>query len=214
MTEPLPGRIRGIVLAGGRSRRMGSDKALQEVAGRSLLSRTVARLAPQCREVAVSRHDGRQDGVDAGLAVLRDAVPGQAGPLAGILAGLDWAAGIDPTATHIVTVAVDTPFLPLDFVARLAEAREAASASACCAMSGDRRHPVAALWPVAAREVLRDALLGEGLRRVGQFLDRLGPAVAVWPVDPYDPFYNVNAPDDVARAEAMAVQADQAAWSG
>ena len=207
--SPRPDRVHGIVLAGGRSSRMGRDKAGVEVGGRSLLSRTVERLSPQCRALVISRHDGRLDGPNHGLPVVADGVPGQAGPLAGILAGLDWVAGVDPAATHAVSVPVDAPFLPADLVMRLVAAREAAGAGACCAASGGRRHPAVALWPVAARERLREALVGEGLRRLGAVLDRLDPAVAVWPVEPFDPFLNLNAPGDLAAAEEIARRFDR-----
>lgn len=196
-------RIPGIVLAGGASRRMGRDKALVPLGGRPLVAWTVERLAPQCGALAISRHDGRLDGIDLGLPLLGDGEPGRAGPLAGVLAGLDWAAAVDPDATHAVTVAVDSPFLPSDFVARLAAAREAAAGEAAVASSCGRRHPVAALWPVAARHALRAALLGEGLRRVGLFLDRFRPVAVEWPSAPFDPFLNLNAPADLAAAEAV-----------
>lgn len=197
--------ILGVVLAGGASRRMGRDKALLQVSGRALLVWAVERLAPQCAALAVSRHDGRLDGLDlVGLPVLADDGPERAGPLAGIVAGLDWAARALPAATHVASVAVDTPFLPADFVARLDAARAAAGADACCASSGGRRHPVAALWPVAGRGLLRAALAGRGLRRVGDGLDLFGPAVATWSTHPVDPFFNVNTPGDAAAAEPLA----------
>lgn len=207
---PRAAPIHGIVLAGGRSSRMGRDKAGVEIGGRSLLSRTIERLRPQCAGLVVSRHDGTLDGPDGGLPVVADGFSDQAGPLAGILAGLDWVAGVDPAALHAVSVPVDAPFLPPDLVARLIDAREAAGAGACCAASGERRHPVVALWPVAARHRLRAALVGEGLRRLGTALDGLDPAVARWPVEPFDPFLNVNAPGDLAAAEAIARRLDRA----
>ena len=196
-------RLPAIVLAGGESRRMGRDKALVPIGGRPLVVWTVERLAPQCGPLAISRHDGRLGGIELGLPLLAAGDPGRAGPLAGLLAGLDWAASSGHEAGHAVTVAVDSPFLPGDFVARLTAARDAGGAEAAVASSGGRRHPVAALWPVRARHALRAALLGEGLRRVGLFLDRYGPAVADWPTAPFDPFMNLNAPEDVAAAEAV-----------
>ena len=186
---------------------MGRDKALVRLDGRPLIAWTVGRLAPQCGALAVSRHDGRLAGIDLGLPLLADGEAGRAGPLAGLLAGLDWAAAIDPGATHAATAAVDSPFLPEDLVARLVAARNAGGAEAAVASSGSRRHPVAALWPIRARHALRTAMLGEGLRRIGLFLDRLRPAVAEWPTAPFDPFLNVNTPDDLAAAEAVRAKA-------
>ena len=198
----MTGRIHGIVLAGGESRRMGRDKALVRLDGLRLVDRTVARLVPQVAALAVSRHAGGLDGLPPGVALVTDGAGAHAGPLAGLLAGLDWVAARDPAATHAVTVPVDAPLLPDDLVARLSEARAAAGADAAVALSGDRRHSVTALWPVSARGVLRAALEVEELRRVGLFLDRLGPAEARWPCEPHDPFLNVNQPDDLAAAEA------------
>ena len=182
---------------------MGRDKALVPLGGRPLVSWTVERLAPQCGALAISRHDGQLDGPHLGRPLLADGGDVRAGPLAGLLAGLDWVAAVEPDAAHAVTVAVDSPFLPEDFVARLVAAREAAGAGAAVASSGGRRHPVAALWPVAARHALRAALLGEGLRRVGLFLDRQIPVVVAWSTEPFDPFLNLNAPHDLAAAEAI-----------
>lgn len=195
-------RVPGIILAGGESRRMGRDKALVRFGPRPLIAWTVERLAPQCGALAISRHDGRLDGCTVGFPLLADGEVGRAGPLAGLLAGLDWAASAVPQVTHAATVAVDTPFLPRDFIARLTAARDSAGTEAAVASSGGRRHPVAALWPIAARHALRVALHDDGLRRVGVFLDRFVPAVAEWPVEPIDPFLNLNTPEELARAEA------------
>ena len=199
----MRGRIYGIVLAGGESRRMGRDKALVRLGGLRLVDRTVARLAPQVAGLAVSRHAGDLPGLPAAVAVLADAAGPHSGPLAGLLAGLDWVASRDPAATHAVSAPVDAPFLPADLVARLWDARLAAGTDAAVALSGDRRHGVSALWPVTARGALRAAMGSEGLRRVGAFLDRLRPATARWPTAPVDPFLNINGPDDLAAAEAL-----------
>lgn len=195
--------VPGIVLAGGESRRMGQDKALMRLGGRPLVAWTVDRLAPQCGALAIARHDGRLDGIDLGLPLLADGDADRVGPLAGLLAGLDWAAAAAPDAKHAVTVAVDSPFLPGDVVARLSAARQAGGAAAAVASSGGRRHPVVALWPVTARHALRTALRHGGLRRIGLFLDGFAPATVEWPTDPFDPFLNLNAPEDVATAEAV-----------
>jgi molybdenum cofactor guanylyltransferase len=196
-------RVPGIILAGGQSRRMGQDKALVTLAGRTLVSWTVARLTPQVSALAISRHDGQLAGVDPHLPILADAGESYDGPLAGLLAGLDWVAATEPQASHAVTVPVDAPFLPADFVAQLLALRDATGAAACVAASGGRRHPTAGLWPVAARHLLRDAMRDEGLRRIGSFLERLGAAEAQWPTEPGDPFLNLNTPEDLAAAEAV-----------
>lgn len=199
----MTGRIYGLVLAGGESRRMGQDKALVRLGGLRLVDRTLARLAPQVAGLAVCRHAGGLDGLTTGVALVHDAAGAHAGPLAGLLAGLDWLAAQDAAATHAVSVPVDSPFLPADLVARLSAARDAAASPAAVALSGERRHSATALWPVAAREPLRAAMRAEGLRRVGLFLDRLDPATARWSTAPCDPFLNVNTPEDLAAAEAV-----------
>jgi molybdopterin-guanine dinucleotide biosynthesis protein A len=137
------------------------------------------------------------------LPVIADDVPDYAGPLAGILAGLDFIAAYLPEARFAVSVAGDTPFLPTDLVARLHLAREQDGAEVACARSGGRTHPVVALWPIAIREDLRKALVGEDLRKVTRFLERHSLAYADWPVEPFDPFLNINEPTDIAAAEEI-----------
>ncbi|MBV8184603.1 MAG: NTP transferase domain-containing protein, partial [Hyphomicrobiales bacterium] len=126
------------------------------------------------------------------------------GPLAGVLAGLDWTAAHASASGYVVSVATDTPFLPPDLVTRLHAARAAAEARLASAASGGRTHPVIGLWPVDIREELRRALLEEGLRKIDLFTARHKLAIAEWPVSPYDPFFNTNAPDDLATAEGIA----------
>ena len=195
--------IYGIILAGGQSRRMGRDKASALCGGRSLLTWVQTRLEPQCAGLVVSRQ-GRMS-VPAGLAlpVVLDDIPGHAGPLAGILAGLDWLAQHRAGATHAVVASVDTPFLPVDLVERLTAERDQAGAVLVCAASGDRRHPAVGLWPVALRHALRSFLAEESLYKLGAFLDRHSLAVAAWPDHPFDPFLNLNTPSELAAAEAL-----------
>jgi molybdenum cofactor guanylyltransferase len=138
------------------------------------------------------------------LPVIADDVADFPGPLAGILAGLDWAALHAPGVAWLVSVPGDCPFLPRDLVARLQAARDAAGTPLACAKSGAWRHPVAALWPVALRHDLRHALVTEGLRKIEVWTARHGVALAEWPDEPVDPFFNVNSPDDVAAATRLA----------
>ena len=189
--------IVGVVLNGGRATRMGGgDKGLRRLAGQPLIAHAIGRLAPQVAALAVNGGDGL---AGLGLPVLADSVPGQPGPLAGVLAGMDWAATLG--ADRLVTVAADTPFLPADLVARLAEAGGLAMAA-----SGDplQVHPVCALWPVPLHDDLR-AHLGAGLRRVQAWAAGHGAAVVAFPPDAagVDPFFNINTPEDLARAEAL-----------
>jgi molybdenum cofactor guanylyltransferase len=197
----------GLVLAGGLARRMGGgDKARIGIGGATILQRVLARLVPQCSRVIINANGDPARFADTGLPVIADSVPDFAGPLAGILAGLDWAAANAPTIEWLVSVPGDCPFLPKDLIDRLHEARIAAGAPLVCARSGEWRHPVVGLWPVALRDDLRRALVGEGLHKIELWTARHGTAVAEWPAVPVDPFFNVNTPEDAAQAEAVAAQ--------
>jgi molybdenum cofactor guanylyltransferase len=197
----------GLVLAGGLARRMGGgDKARIRIGGKTILERVLASLQPQCTAVILNANGDPARFADTGLPVVPDSVPGFAGPLAGILAGLDWAAMHAPDVPDVVSVPGDCPFLPHDLVARLAAARQTAGLPLACARSGDWRHPVLGLWPVALREDLRHALVEEQLRKIETWTARHGVAIADWPAAPVDPFFNVNTPEDAAAAERMAAR--------
>jgi molybdopterin-guanine dinucleotide biosynthesis protein A len=194
----------GLVLAGGLARRMGGgDKALIPIGGVTILDRVLALLRPVCDGIVLNANGDPARFARFGLAVVPDSVPDFAGPLAGILAGLDWAAANRPDLAWMASVPGDCPFLPHDLVARLHEARAKASAPLACARSGDWRHPVAALWPVALRDDLRHALVVEDLRKIEVWTARHGIAIAEWPDTPVDPFFNVNTPEDAAQAERL-----------
>ena len=197
----------GLVLAGGLARRMGGgDKARIRIGGLTILQRVLACLTPQCSTVILNANGDPARFSDTGLPVVADSVPDFAGPLAGILAGLDWAAANAPACEWLASVPGDCPFLPKDLVARLHQARIAAGTPLACARSGQWRHPVAAVWPVNLREDLRRALVDDGLRKIEIWTARHGVAIAEWPVEPIDPFFNVNTPEEAARAEAIAMQ--------
>jgi molybdopterin-guanine dinucleotide biosynthesis protein A len=197
--------VLGLVLAGGLARRMGGgDKTRIRIGGRTILERALARLAPQCSRVIINANGDPARFFDTGLPVVADSVPDFAGPLAGILAGLDWAAAKSPETADIVSVPGDCPFLPHDLVARLLAARASAGAPLACAQSGDWRHPVVGVWPVGLREDLRRALIAEGMRKIEVWTARHGVAIAAWPDAPFDPFFNVNTPADAAEAERIA----------
>jgi molybdopterin-guanine dinucleotide biosynthesis protein A len=199
--------ILGLVLAGGLARRMGGgDKTRIRVGGKTILERVLARLEPQCASIILNANGDPARFADTGLPVVADTVPDFAGPLAGILAGLDWAAAHAPGIADVASVPGDCPFLPGDLVARLSAARHAAGLPLACARSGEWRHPVVGLWPVALREELRKALLEENLRKIESWTARHGIAVADWPATPVDPFFNVNTPADAAEAERIAAQ--------
>ncbi|MDZ5648841.1 molybdenum cofactor guanylyltransferase MobA [Nitrospirillum sp. BR 11828] len=198
--------ILGLILAGGLARRFGGgegqavDKARLTLAGRPLLAHVRDRLAPQVAALALNANGDPARYRDQGLPILADDVPGHPGPLAGVLAGLDYARAHGPY-THVLSVPADCPFLPRDLAARLV-ARAAPDGVAIAASAG-QRHPVVALWPVALAAPLRQALVTEGLRKVGAFLARQPLAEVDFTAQPVDPFFNVNTPDDLAAAEAL-----------
>jgi molybdopterin-guanine dinucleotide biosynthesis protein A len=197
--------ILGLVLAGGLARRMGGgDKALIRIGGATILERVLDRLRPQCTKIVLNANGDPARFAATGLPVIADDVLGYAGPLAGILAGLDWTAAQLPQIEWVVSVPGDCPFVPRDLVARLLAARIEADLPLACARSGEWRHPVVGLWPVALRKDLRRALVDEGLRKIEVWTARHGVAVADWPTDPVDPFFNVNTPEDAAEAQPIA----------
>ncbi len=196
----------GLILAGGLARRMGGgDKARLKVGGMTILERALARLRPQCDGIVINANGDPARFADSGLPVVADSVPDFAGPLAGILAGLDWMAAHRPTLGWMASVPGDCPFLPGDLVNRLHAARAAAKKPLACAQSGEWRHPVAGLWPVALRDDLRKALIDEDLHKIEVWTARHGVAIAEWPDKPVDPFFNVNTPADAVEAERVAL---------
>jgi molybdopterin-guanine dinucleotide biosynthesis protein A len=199
----------GILLAGGLARRMGGgDKGLRRIGGRTILERVIETMRPQCAGLVLNANGDAGRLAAFGLPVVPDNVPGFAGPLAGVLAGLDWVAAHHPDIEFAVSVPTDTPFLPADLVSRLSNARaEEEGADLACAMSGGATHPVVALWPVEMRKDLRRALVEEEIRKVGYFLKSHRVAYADWSTVPLDPFFNANEPQDLEAAEAFLARA-------
>jgi molybdopterin-guanine dinucleotide biosynthesis protein A len=196
----------GILLAGGLARRMGGgDKPMRKLAGRSILERVIARLGPQCASLILNANGDPARFARFGLPVVADSVADFPGPLAGILAGLDWAAQNRPDAAFVLSAAADCPFLPRDLVARLEHARIEQNAKIAVAASGGRSHHVIALWSITLREELRHALTVEGVRKVESWMTRYPIATVTWPSEPLDPFFNANTVDDLAEAERLAV---------
>lgn len=200
--------IPAVILAGGRATRMGGrNKALLLLGGETLISRVISRLQGQCAPVAINANGDPAQFADLDMPVLPDTVPGFPGPLAGVLAGMEWAAGLGADA--VITVSVDTPFLPLDLVHRLREAsgRQGIAVAASPDSSGRMRdHPTCALWPVALRDDLSKAI-ENGLLRPGQYAAAHDPGRAVFDGrfggDGVDPFLNLNRPEDIAKAEYL-----------
>ena len=202
---PSSENIAGVILAGGQSRRMGGgDKCLRELAGRTLLSRIVERVRGQVGPLALNANGDPSRFAAIGLPVVSDSVGGFAGPLAGVLTGLEWARDHAPGCEFVATFACDAPFLPVDLVTRMMHAMSEQGADMACAASGGRDHPVFALWPVRLAPELREALVDEDIRKVDVWTARYRLARVAFATDPVDPFFNVNRPDDFAAAEALA----------
>ena len=191
----------GVILAGGLATRMGGgDKGLLSLGNTTLLGCVIDRLGRQVDRLAINANGDAARFAGYGLPVLPDSIEGFAGPLAGVLAGLDWAA--EQGGETIVTAAADTPFFPLDLVPQLLLASEGMAHPLVLAASADGRHPTFGLWPVSLREDLRSALAG-GLRKVVQWSDAHGGREAMFKGPGMDPFFNVNTPEDLAKAQAI-----------
>lgn len=197
--------IPGVLLAGGLARRMGGgDKPMRTISGRTILERVIARLRPQCDGLILNANGDPARFAAFGLPVVPDSVGDFPGPLAGILAALDWMAAQRPEVTFMLSAATDCPFLPRDLVARLDGARKAQDAELAVAASGGQSHPVIGLWSVGLRHALRDALVNEGIRKIDRWTARYKLATVSWPATPLDPFFNANTADDIAEAERLA----------
>jgi molybdopterin-guanine dinucleotide biosynthesis protein A len=195
----------GALLAGGLARRMGGgDKPMRRIGGRTILERVIARLKPQCDGLILNANGDPARFAAFGLPVIADGIADFPGPLAGILAALDWAAANRPDVSWILSAAGDCPFLPRDLVARLHQARAAENAQLAVAASDGQAHHVIGLWRVDLREELRHALVVEGIKSVGRWTAPYRLATVSWPVEPLDPFFNANTIDDIATAERLA----------
>ena len=197
-------QVAGLVLAGGQARRMGGgDKGLRQLGGRTLLGRVIERLRPQVVALVINANGDPARLAEFGLPIVADSVPDFAGPLAGVLAGLDWAAAHRPDLSHVASVATDAPFLPKDLVSRLVAALTEADADLACAASGGRAHPVFGLWPVRLREDLRGALTRDRIRKVDRWTARQKLVTVPFADRPVDPFFNANRPADLDAAAAL-----------
>lgn len=193
--------VTGVILAGGLARRMGGQaKPLLALGETSILSRVIEVLRPQCASLTLNANTELNRYQLYQLPILTDAIDGFLGPLAGVLAGMDAAAENQPDVNFLLSAPGDTPFLPQDLVARLYAAKTQEQASIAVAASGGRAHHTVALWDISLREALRKALTDEGVRAVSEFIARHKKVDVDWSLDPYDPFFNVNSPEDLEIA--------------
>ena len=200
----VEGSVCGLLLAGGQSRRMGGgDKCLQTLNGKSLLARVIRCARPQVDHIILNANGDVARFDSYGLTVVRDVVDGFAGPLAGILTGLEWARENRPDCHWVASFACDAPFVPDNLVSRLSDAIVKNNGALVCASSNGRDQPVFGLWPVALAGDLRSALVKEGIRKVDTWTGRYNLVRANWSTDPIDPFLNVNRPPDLAEAEKV-----------
>jgi molybdopterin-guanine dinucleotide biosynthesis protein A len=203
---PPEPNICGLLLAGGQSRRMGGgDKCLMELGGQTLLRRLIATAAPQVAPLVLNTNSDPALFRDYGLPVAPDVVDGYAGPLAGVLTGLEWAAANAPHCDWVASFASDAPFAPTDLVSRMRTAIEREDSDMACASSAGRDHPVFALWPVRLAAELRAAVVTEGVRKVDTWTARYTLARAEFGTAGGDPFFNINRPEDLAAAEVLLV---------
>lgn len=196
--------VAGVLLAGGMARRMGGgDKGLALLGGRPLLDRIIERIRPQVSELIINANGVGARFAEYGLPVVPDVIGDFAGPLAGVLTGLEWAAENAPGLPWAASFATDAPFVPLDLVERLSAAVETESGDMACASSAGRAHPVFGLWPVALAADLRRAMIEEDMRKIDLWTARYNLIEVDFPDVPFDPFFNINAPDNLAEAEKL-----------
>lgn len=200
--------IVGVLLAGGLARRMGGgDKPLRTLGGKPILDHVVARARPQVRSLLLNVNGDPARFASYGLPMAGDVIKGHAGPLAGILTGMEWARKTHPEAKWLASFATDAPFFPATLVQDLRRAAEAEGAEIACAQSGERTHPVFALWSVALADDLRAAMIGEDMRKIDAWTARYRIVHVDFPTDPFDPFFNINKPENLAEAEALFAEA-------
>ena len=195
--------VAGVILAGGKSLRMGGgDKSLVMLGDKPLIAHVIERVRPQVADLIINAGGNAGRFGDFGLDVVADTIKGQAGPLAGVLTGLEWLAERRPDAGWLLSVPADTPFLPADLVRRLMDALSDGKADMACAKSLGRAHPVIGIWPSALAGDLRRAIVDEGIHKVRAWTARYRIAHVEFNAAPDDPFFNINRPEDLAAAEA------------
>ncbi len=202
--DKITANVAGVLLAGGQAKRMGGgDKGLRALGGRPIMDYIVERARPQVAALLINANGDPERFSGYGLPVVPDVIEDFAGPLAGVLTGMEWAAATAPQCPWVATFACDAPFAPSDLVARLLAAVEGEDADMACAASRGRAHPVFGLWPVALAAELRQAMSEEDMRKIDRWTARYNLIEVDFSADPFDPFFNINAPENLAEAERL-----------
>jgi len=194
----------GLFLAGGRGTRMGGvDKASLRLGNQTLIERGIARARPQVSELLINANGDVARFADFGLEIISDSIGGFLGPLAGILSGLEWMRTNRPKFSWLATFACDTPFFPRDMVEKLVQRAESERALVAIAASGDRHHPVFAVWSAALSVSPQELSDAQASRKMDDFVARFPNTRVMFSTDPIDPFFNINTPADLVRAETL-----------
>lgn len=201
----------GVVLAGGKGRRFGgTDKSFLALGGRPLLAHVVGRIAPQVAELLISTDsmDSRYDAF--GLELCRDNPPSlpATGPLVGMASVFEALAKRGNRGASVLSVPVDTPFLPSDLVVRLSNALAAPDTVVAYAATEERDHPIVALWGPLSRDLVRELLDRRPSISLHALMTALDAVRVLFAHDRYDPFFNINRPQDLETAERIARSTD------
>ena len=197
----------GVILAGGQGRRMGGvDKALVPLGGTTLIERAIARASVQVSDLIINANGDPKRFAHLKLPVVADPVAGFVGPIAGILAGLGWMRANRPKARWLASFSCDTPFFPIDMVERLVAKASSEKAKVAVAASGGQHHHIFAVWSADISATPEDVLVRDGFRKMETWIASFSNVHVSFDTDPFDPFTNVNTPEELARAEAYIVE--------
>ncbi len=200
----MPEKIIGVILAGGLARRLGNiDKALVKIDATTLLDRAITNLEKQCSQIIINANGNPDRFESTNKPIVADTIEGHAGPLAGVLAAMQWVQQNEPQTKWIATLPVDTPFAPDDFARKLLLETTKTNADMACTSSNGRHHPVVGLWPVDLADQLKQAMMKEDMRKVDLWTARYKLTIVDFEVGQYDPFFNINRPADIEKAEQI-----------
>jgi molybdopterin-guanine dinucleotide biosynthesis protein A len=204
----LPEAVVGVLLAGGKSSRMGGgDKCLLPLAGTPMLAHIIDRLRPQVSDLVLNANGDVSRFAAFGLPIVMDRLGGQIGPLAGVHAGIEWAIANRPGSRFVITAATDTPLFPTDLVARFLASLKGGEPKLLVARSEQGVHPVFGLWPMSLAAAIEKSLTS-GMRKVQAWVSEHQAEEIFFPNGEIggrkiDPFFNINRPKELAEAEVL-----------